>query len=201
MSGGRTRAPLLLPWVEPGAYVHPREISISTPKAGQGVRLVLQAARMYVPLPVAKAPSTHSTWARPQEPCGGRTHTDRPPYAPDPPPAAEASPNADPAYSCKHWPPEARRPVGVTLCPKPQKPRSWPTLTWLPEASALSRSLEGSVWGGICRRGQGKRRGHGGDSWGHLAKQTGSSHVPAPMGCGCSGAMQADSGEDAGVDR
>ena len=99
--------------------------------------------------------------------------------------------------------------MGATLCPKPQKPRSWPTLTWLPEASALSRSLEGSRWraggggGGpvICRRGQGKRRGHGGNSWGHLAKQTGSPHVPAPVGCGCSGAMQADSGEDAGVDR
>ena len=85
-----------------------------------------------------------------------------------------------------------------------------PEVTRLVHSHMASRSIcspkkSGGQWGGgvvcACRRGQGKTRGHGSNSWGHLAEQTGSSHVPAPVGCGCSDAVQADSGEDAGMDR
>lgn len=183
---------LLLPWVEPGTYVHPRGISISTPKAGQGVRLALQAARMYTPLPAAKATSTHSVWARPREPCGGRTHTDRPPYVSDLPPAAEAGLNADPVYRWENCSPQRRGDLWAKPTPQRHTLSQAPEVTQLVHSHLASKSIctlkkAGGQWGVvcICRRGQGKRRGHGSNSWGRLAEENGSSHVPAPMGCGC----------------
>lgn len=74
--GWAPQGSLLLPWVEPRTYVHPRGISILTLKAGQGVRLALQAARMYTPLPAAKATSTHCVGPPPEAMQG--THTQRP---------------------------------------------------------------------------------------------------------------------------
>lgn len=66
-----------------------------------------------------------------------------------------------------------------------------PEVTQLVHSHLASRSIctlkkSGGQWGivCICRRGQGKRRTHGSNSWGRLAEQNGSSHVPAPMAVG-----------------
>ena len=83
-----------------------------------------------------------------------------------------------------------------------------PEVTQLVHSHLASRSIctlkkSGGQWGVvcICRRGQGKRRTHGSNSWGRLAEQNGSSRVPAPMGCGCEAAVQAGSGGGTGMGR